>query len=223
MTIRARKIFSVILNIVIALFLVVAALAFVIPVTYAARGEDVTLFGRQFRIVVSESMEPNIHKGDLVVIETVWEDEEEFYRSLQVGDVITFRWQAAGREVAVTHRITEIEENGGNPRFTLKGDAVENDTQVFTASEGRVIGRVISNSSFFGGLLRFVRSDAGIVCCLIVPAAAIAAVEITRIVRLVREGRKEKKDEEAAERDAELERLRREVEELKKERREKDE
>ena len=71
--------------------------------------------------------------------------------------------------------------------------------------------------------VRFVRSDAGIVCCLIVPAAAIAAVEITRIVRLVREGRKEKKDEEAAERDAELERLRREVEELKKERREKDE
>ena len=213
MTIRARKIFSVILNIVIALFLVVAALAFVITVTYAARGEDVTLFGRQFRIVVSESMEPNIHKGDLVVIETVWEDEEEFYRSLQVGDVITFRWQAAGREVAVTHRITEIEENGGNLRFTLKGDAVENDTQVFTASEGRVIGRVISNSSFFGGLLR----------CLIVPAAAIAAVEIARIVRLVREGRKEKKDEEAAERDAELERLRREVEELKKERREKDE
>ncbi len=221
MTGKAKKVLSVLTGVVIALFLVIALAALAVTVVYRTRGEDAEILGYQFRIVVSGSMEPEIGQGSLVVIDTVGSGES-FYEDLSVGDVITFNWfnTANVDEVIVTHRIIDIKETSSGYRFTLQGDAVEGDTQVITENE--IIGKVVWHSSALGAVLTFLRSGAGIVVCLILPAALIMIYEVYRIVRLVREGKAEQKREKEAARDEEIETLRRELAELKKEKEKKD-
>ncbi|NMA13994.1 MAG: signal peptidase I [Clostridia bacterium] len=64
-------------------------------------------------IVLSGSMEPEILAGDLIVTKEIAPED------VQVGDVISFR---VDQDVVVSHRVTEIETEGGLS-FLTKGDA----------------------------------------------------------------------------------------------------
>ena len=64
-------------------------------------------------IVLSGSMEPAIQTGDLIVTRSVAPEK------IQVGDVISFREE---ENVVVSHRVTEIDHEGGLS-FLTKGDA----------------------------------------------------------------------------------------------------
>jgi len=66
--------------------------------------------------VESESMEPNLYRGDLVIVRAV------DVSTLQVGDIIIFRASWYSSSVPVVHRITEIQNVAGELRFTTKGD-----------------------------------------------------------------------------------------------------
>lgn len=66
-------------------------------------------------VVVSGSMEPGIHTGDLLV--SVPEPVEE----LAVGDVASIASARSGN--LVTHRVIEIVENGSQYEIRMKGDA----------------------------------------------------------------------------------------------------
>lgn len=64
--------------------------------------------------VVSGSMEPTFHKGDLIVSKGVPAE------NLEVGDVIVYRNPLRG--IDVVHRIVDIEQRGGHIYFFTKGD-----------------------------------------------------------------------------------------------------
>ena len=80
MTVKAKKVLSVLSGIVIALFLILAVACLFVSISYKIQGEDGELFGRQFRIVTSGSMEPEIATGAIVCIDT----ESEYERYLEV-------------------------------------------------------------------------------------------------------------------------------------------
>jgi signal peptidase I len=65
--------------------------------------------------VESESMEPTLYRGDLVIVRAV------DVRTLQVGDIIIFR-SYAGSITPIVHRIILIENVSGELHFTTKGD-----------------------------------------------------------------------------------------------------
>jgi signal peptidase len=64
--------------------------------------------------VVSNSMEPTFHKGDLVIVKGVDPDE------IKVGDIIVF--ENPWRGIPVVHRVIGIEEVDGRRYFITKGD-----------------------------------------------------------------------------------------------------
>ena len=64
--------------------------------------------------VVSGSMEPTFHKGDLIVSKGVPPE------TLEVGDVIVYENPA--RRIDVVHRIVDKEERGQHIYFYTKGD-----------------------------------------------------------------------------------------------------
>lgn len=105
--------------------------------THLLKQELPKLFGYSFLEVVSGSMEPNIHIGDLILIDTNATD-------YQVGDIITFRDEYAS---FVTHRIVSIDEKG----ITTKGDANRSEDPVFPSSS--VVGKLIYQFSGLGILL----------------------------------------------------------------------
>ena len=222
MTVKAKKVLSVLSGIVIALFLILAVACLFVSISYKIQGEDGELFGRQFRIVTSGSMEPEIATGAIVCIDAAPDTEDrearqEFLDSLEVGNVITFYYlqAASSGEVVVTHRIVEIQEGESGRTFVCHGDAVD-EGEVQYVDEEDVIGIVEWDNLALGKVVQFFRTNVGIVVCLILPAALILLYEVIHISRILSERKREKREEEAAAREEEIERLRRELDEIKK-------
>lgn len=82
------------------------------------KDEVPSVFGYKPFIVLSGSMETEIKKGDLIIV------EETDPESLKVNDIIAFR---DAEDTVTTHRIIEIVEKDGVTYFITKGD--NNDSQ----------------------------------------------------------------------------------------------
>ena len=65
--------------------------------------------------VASGSMEPKIHKGDIVIVEKI----DKNYSSIKEGQVLVYKYN----NVVIVHRIVKIVENNGKYYFYTKGDA----------------------------------------------------------------------------------------------------
>lgn len=90
-----------------------------------------SFLGVKTYVIISESMEPNIEIGDIVVVKA-----EE---NLDIGDVISYR---KGQSV-ITHRITQINKNeNGEIEYRTQGDNnnVEDEESIKPSNiEGKVI------------------------------------------------------------------------------------
>ena len=168
-----RKIFKILFNIVLWLMISVCLLlAFIFFVAKREADGTATVFGYQMRIVQSNSMEKceetdvsefeikEIPVGSIIFIETVpKENPEAWYKSLKVGDVLTFRYTYLQEEV-LTHRIVGISEKGGGMyEITLRGDNKNSDLNMLTQtiSEEQVIGKVAGQSYALGLLLGYLK------------------------------------------------------------------
>ncbi len=107
--------------------------------------------------VVSGSMEPTLHVGDLIIIDTNWKNYEK-------GDIITFR-DVNG--AFVTHRINKI----SNGKMITQGDANESEDEEMSTSS--IVGKCVSRVPGGGKLIASFKSPVvmllilviGIVCC----------------------------------------------------------
>ena len=66
-------------------------------------------------IVISGSMEPGIHTGDLLI------DRNVATVDLEVGDVVSLQSEMTGK--LVTHRVVDVTPAGEGWEITMKGDA----------------------------------------------------------------------------------------------------
>lgn len=73
--------------------------------------KGMSLFGCEAYIIKTNSMEPSIKNGDVIITKKVPEEK------IQVGDIITFKQDAD----IITHRISRIEEENGK-KYITKGD-----------------------------------------------------------------------------------------------------
>lgn len=118
-------------------------------------------------VVVSGSMQPSLHVGDMVVTRKV---EPE---SLQVGDVITYR---VGPDLN-THRIVGIELTPKGIMFRTKGDANSSQDAEPVPSE-HVLAKVIYHIPFVGYLLDFVESVSGRILFIVAPVIILGFLSL---------------------------------------------
>lgn len=105
-----------------------------------------SLFGYKPFIVLSGSMETEIHKGDLVITKII--DP----KTLKKNDIIAFR-DAQG--TVTTHRIIDIVKNDGEKYFITKGDNNSSQDQnlvEFKDVEGKYVIRIPSIGSIMQSL-----------------------------------------------------------------------
>jgi len=105
-----------------------------------------SVFGFKPFIVLSGSMESDIHKGDLIIT------KETDPTKLKVNDIIAFR---DAEKTVTTHRIIEIVTNDGKDYFITKGD--NNSTQdlnlvALEDVEGIYVGRIPGIGSMMDSL-----------------------------------------------------------------------
>ncbi len=208
------------------------------------------LFGMQMRIVVSSSMEKcdqtdvsqfeikDIPVKSVVFIETVPEDEteaKEWYDELKIGDVLTFRYYIGGRQETITHRIIDKVAKDDGWVITLEGDnkATDAEGNVYNTSTQTidttiplgetynfVIGKVTGVSYTIGLLITAMKSPVGIICIVIIPCLIIMGFEIYRLVSALTAKKREQQKAREAQKDNELEELKRRLMELERKREE---
>lgn len=100
---------------------------------FISKDEMITLFGKGFLVIITESMYPTIESGELIII-----SEKKSYKE---GDIITYLDQ---ENMIVTHRINEINDK----TFIAKGD--NNNIEDDECSIDRIYGKVIYQSKLLG-------------------------------------------------------------------------
>jgi signal peptidase len=132
------------------------------------------LFGGTSLTVLSGSMEPAIHTGDVVVGRPIAASEA------RAGEVITFREPDSNR--LVTHRLRRIRLRNGIAAMVTKGDA-NNAPERWRIPVGGRVSRVLYRVPRLGYARVFAGSPLGRLLLLVLPAFALAVFELKRIWR----------------------------------------
>lgn len=135
-----------------------------------------TIAGHKILAVLSGSMEPKIHTGDVIIVKPLANPAAE----IRDGDIITFRTKEKS-DMLITHRVVgTVKVNGEAIAFGTKGDAnAAQDTEVVTPQQ--VVGRYEWRVPYFGYVSSFIRKPIGIVLFVILPGLFIIAMEFRKM------------------------------------------
>ena len=126
-------------------------------------------FGYGIAIIKSGSMESALGVGSVAVI-----GAQDAYAN---GDIITFT--RVGQDI-VTHRIVEVSGEGSDVRYSVKGDANEEQDALMVEQE-HVMGKVLFGIPWLGHIALFVRTPLGLTILIGIPAAWIIFEQIQNI------------------------------------------
>lgn len=184
-----KKILGILFNIVVFLVIIVAIILVILMLNTKKNGVA-NVMGFVPMSIQSQSMEPTIMTGDLIITKTV--DTS----ILKVGDIISFfssEKDAQGKTQTVikTHRIVEIKETSNSTAYITKGDNNESIDEnevppgdIISIYEGKKLSGI-------GRALDFLKSKWGFFCCVLLPLVAFFIYQIYHfIVVLLEEKRK---------------------------------
>lgn len=129
--------------------------------------------------VLSSSMSPTIHAGDVIVVNDVPASQ------IEKGDIITFvppggaEGSGANR---ITHRVHEVVIQNGEQHYRTKGDALESPDSWLVSPEN-VVGVVWFSIPFLGHFVELVNTQMG----LVVFVVAAVLLGVNELVSLYRE------------------------------------
>ena len=149
---KEKTIFHKILEVLSSIFAVIVIIASLFTLVFRVifRVEVVKFFGYSGLVILTGSMEPTYHPGDVIFIH-----EQKDYNE---GDVITFHQ----RGIIVTHR---IKEKSGET-FTTQGDANNSSDEPIALSD--IEGKVVGSISRIGSVILFLQTPAGIISLVVV-------------------------------------------------------
>lgn len=163
--------------------LIICLSAFVMTLRFL--GEAPTVFGYSLYYVLTESMEPEIKAGEIILCETVDSNE------LQIGDVITYVGEVGElKGKIITHKIIAIDGNS----FTTKG--VANSVPDPQISSAQILSRYVFTIPFIGKIFSIINSKFGFVFLIMVPLGLLIVNEVSIIVKAIKEDKKIKEDKE---------------------------
>ncbi len=142
--------------------------------SYTNKDEVPSIGGIFPMIVLTDSMEPVIQSGDLIICHTA--DAE----SIQVGDVISFFDPAGNGSSVVTHRVEEVTtDENGDLAWVTKGDANNTADQALVTADD-LVGIYKSRIPGLGNVAIFMQTTQGLILCVICPIILLIAYDIIR-------------------------------------------
>jgi signal peptidase I len=119
--------------------------------------------------VQTGSMKPTIKVGDIILVK-----EEDTYSK---GDVITYIDRTNNTNIAITHRIEDVNSDG---TFVTKGD-FNSVIDVEPVQTENIVGKYYFRIPLLGYPLNFVRTVPGFILLIVIPAVIIIYEEIKKI------------------------------------------
>jgi signal peptidase len=140
------------------------------------------LMGAQLLVIQSQSMEPQIQMGSIVISQPVDDPTQ-----LRPGEAITFVNTGPFGEISyITHRIIERVGEGAEVRYRTQGDASEEPDQGSIAP-GDVVGEVWFSVPYAGFLAGAIRTPLGYALLVGLPALVIILGELKAMLQVLRE------------------------------------
>lgn len=179
-SIKKRKDINTRIKKIIFIFLVIILYNVVLLyMSYIDKFDTPSFYIYKAYLISTESMEPELKKGDAIIIKKVAEDQ------LRVNDVVTFKINGE----IITHRIVRIDDVNSEKFYITKGDnnnVEDSDELRFSDIEGKQIIKIPHLGNIVAGLKN------GIVIILVVLIALI--MYLNRIeMKEKSEARREKK------------------------------
>jgi len=147
-------------------------------------------------IVLTDSMQPVIDGGDLIICQTA--DATE----IKVDDVISFFDPAGNGTSVVTHRVIEVINENGEISFRTKGDNNNTEDKLPVPAD-KLVAVYKTRIPGMGNVAMFMQSTTGLLVCVVLPVAILVGYDVVR-----RRLYEKKKDADTAALLAELEALR---------------
>lgn len=196
-----KRILTIIILIILIPILFVSGV--ILINSYVHPDEVPSFFGWKPFIVLSGSMETQISVGDLVIV------KEVDTSILKKGDIIAFK----ENDIVITHRIDDIITEDGMVKYITKGDN-NNIRDEGTVLPEQVEGIFICNISRLGNLAIFIQTPMGMIVSLSIPVILLIIIGIMdskKTNKIINEKLDKQKEMEE-----EIQRLKKQNEELKK-------
>ncbi len=196
----AKKIISILLLMILLPVLLVNS---VILINSIVNPDEIpSFFGWKPFIVLSGSMESEIFAGDIAVVKETDEFKE--------NDIIAFKTED---NIVITHRIVDVISEGGETKYITKGDNNNTEDRGYVYKEN-IEGVFVFKISRLGNVAMFIQTPVGMMSCLSIPIVILIILQYIDNVKankyVANKINKEKDLE------AEIERLKRQNEELSK-------
>lgn len=175
-----KRIFNLLVDIVVVLILIVSLMVVVLSLTSNSAGVP-NLFGIAPLSVQSDSMKDTFNTGDLILSEVI----DDPYYEYQVGDIVTFPMEIEGYLTFNTHRIVNIVEDNNITYYETQGDnKLTNpvpDEELLTSDDiiAKYTGKKVPG---IGNFLSFIRTQLGFFLCVLLPMIIFFVYEAIRVI-----------------------------------------
>lgn len=187
-----KKIVNIVIDVLVVLILLVSALILTITLTTDENTGAPNVFGYTLNTIQSQSMEPVMYKGDLVIGKTVDLDSPQNY---QKGDVVIYSTSQLDNDgndqtILVCHRIVKVKDDGGVRQYLTKGDnnEVTDEETVGWLTDNKIVGVYQTKDyegsvlSGMGNALDYLQSFWGFFFVIVLPMIIFFIYELIRVI-----------------------------------------
>ena len=173
-TSTSHKIFSII-GIVLCIILIPILIINITLIIKSNIGKDeVPSVGGYFpMIVLTDSMNPDIKSGDLIICHTIDAG------TIKENDIISFFDPAGSGSAIVTHRVVEIVNEDGRLFFKTKGDNNNTADKDLVPAEN-LVGIYKTRIAKAGNIAMFMQTTTGLIVCVVLPVILLVGYDIIR-------------------------------------------
>lgn len=173
-TTTTHKLMTILGSIMCVILIPILAINITLIVKSYTNQEEVPSIGGYFPLIVlTDSMQPEIDGGDLIICHTIEADD------VKDGDVIAFFDPAGNGTSIVTHRVTDVVKDGGSVSFKTKGDA-NNAEDRMLVEEDDLVGIYQSRIKGAGNIAMFMQSTTGLIICVVLPIILLVGYDLMR-------------------------------------------
>jgi signal peptidase len=187
-----KKIGNILIDVLIIAILMISLLTTIASVSSRTSGIS-NLFGYTMLSVQTDSMEPVIRPGDLIIGKLNANGGQEY----EVGDIVTFQMLVDRSLILNTHRIIAKDMVGSEVYYTTQGD------NTLEADQGQIVsGDIVSayrgiRIPKLGTVMDYLQTQLGFFLCVLLPMIFLFCIQLGGFVRNLIMYNREKAAEEA--------------------------
>lgn len=170
-----KRIAGILISVVLWAVILLAALFAFTTLATKDTNHVASLAGYTPLSVVSDSMSPTFDAGDLIIIRKC--DPA----GLQTGDIVTFHTIINNEFSLNTHRIAEIQEDGGARSYVTKGDNNEI-ADIHMITDGDIVGKFVTRLPKFGRVVDFLSGSMGFLLVIVLPLLIFFIYQVYHLV-----------------------------------------